>query len=515
MKEKRRQFKIRIFLCMLMVNCLFAGCGTELSGENTNSNTEVKEQIDFTYQVPESRPYILINQQGYYANSVKTAIFVGNDLPAQFSIIDASTNDEVYTGDIEYKGYNADTEENISIGTFTEFTMEGEYYIVCDIVGQSYHFTIEENIYDEMYNEALASISDRRWENSNRESEELVLVPEESGNNEKETSNKEEQIFIDVSGGWYTRQLGDTKERDVRDGSETMINLLMSYELYLENLNDMMGIAESGNKIPDLLDEATYEALWLLKMQDTKTGGVYAGVLTDEAGKSGLEEISMEATEYFAAAMAKYSYAYKNYDNTFATLCLRAADKALKYMETDLTRVDEDMYFYVCAELYRASGGYHYHAVVKDYIGKTLGTNINSKAQFNGCYTYISTKLYVDKDLCAQVIKLIMEMGEDISADAKGNYYQVNTKLYENGNELLLWNMTVMTVVDYVIGNHEYDTLLENHLHYLMGRNPQAVSYIPNVGNDTKALSEHTIITDSIVDTAAYFFMMNEITDNE
>ena len=41
----------------------------------------------------------------------------------------------------------------------------------------------------------------------------------------------------------------------------------------LEAFCDSLQIPESGNGIPDLLDECSYALDWLLKMQDPATGG--------------------------------------------------------------------------------------------------------------------------------------------------------------------------------------------------------------------------------------------------
>ena len=38
---------------------------------------------------------------------------------------------------------------------------------------------------------------------------------------------------------------------------------------------DATGIPESGNGVPDILDETRYELEWMLKMQDAKSGGVH------------------------------------------------------------------------------------------------------------------------------------------------------------------------------------------------------------------------------------------------
>ena len=44
-------------------------------------------------------------------------------------------------------------------------------------------------------------------------------------------------------------------------------------ETYTDN---QFNIPESGNSIPDVLDEAKWELEWILNMQDTTSGGFYA-----------------------------------------------------------------------------------------------------------------------------------------------------------------------------------------------------------------------------------------------
>ena len=41
----------------------------------------------------------------------------------------------------------------------------------------------------------------------------------------------------------------------------------------------------------------------------------------------------------------------------------------------------------------------------------------------------------------------------------------------------LLYHMEVLGFVNYVITNHEYDTVIANHIHYLMGRNENGEDY--------------------------------------
>ena len=75
----------------------------------------------------------------------------------------------------------------------------------------------------------------------------------------------------DVSGGWH--DAGDYG-RYVVAGAKTVQDLMLAYEDY-GIANDDMNIPESGNGVPDILDEARYELDWMLKMQEPSNGGVY------------------------------------------------------------------------------------------------------------------------------------------------------------------------------------------------------------------------------------------------
>ena len=259
MKLKNYKSYIGYFLIAVLMAGLLTGCsGSELDLKGK------EEKQTFDYEVPKSKPSVLVNQIGYHPDSAKTVLFVGENVPDEFMIIDMKTNESVFTGKIEHKGYRQDARTEVSEGDFTDFTKEGEYYILCDEIGQSYHFSISDKIYDSLFTDLLKEISAHRWMNYHEETEELYAVSEEN--------------YIDISGGWYTSGKEGVKIRDVRDGAEAMVNMLMSLEYYPDEQSDAAGILESGNEIPDILDEVAYEAFWLLKMQDGKTGAVYSGV---------------------------------------------------------------------------------------------------------------------------------------------------------------------------------------------------------------------------------------------
>lgn len=58
-------------------------------------------------------------------------------------------------------------------------------------------------------------------------------------------------------------------------GAKSVADLLIAYDANPELFSDSIGIPESGNGVPDVADEVRYELEWMLKMQDSQTGGVY------------------------------------------------------------------------------------------------------------------------------------------------------------------------------------------------------------------------------------------------
>ena len=57
--------------------------------------------------------------------------------------------------------------------------------------------------------------------------------------------------------------------------------------------------------------------------------------------------------------------------------------------------------------------------------------------------------------------------------------------------------MMELLVINYIIANHEYDMVLQNHLHYFLGRNAQCITYVKNAGYtrcaDGEALTDNSI----------------------
>lgn len=484
------QKTICIVLIVTLLLTMTTGCG-DFQGFRINGPTNGGQNEDFTslglspefdYEVPESLPNILVDQVGYSIGSNKIAMINTETPPETFSVLEKETGREVYTGKVENKGYDASVNAYISYADFTDFNTEGTYYIQAPAIGRSYTFQIAEEPFADLFTKVLKQYYFNRCG--------VTLTSELAGEaahnacHTREAQMKgEAMIKLDVSGGWHVDEIGS---RDVAKGCQAINTLLLTYELYMDAMGDDMGIPESGNGIPDLLDEVKYEIDWLLKMQDAKSGAVYASVSSVDSKTADyflyIDGITMDATIHFAATMAKFSYLYQNYDREFATQCLQASDRAYRYAGNYLADISQEQYFYAAAELYRATGGYQYHSVVKSYLTQNPDQDLENNFVFWGCITYLSTKQTVDIALCGAVTQNLMQRGEEISFASRDSRLLVAADEKQGSNASLLRSMTRLAVVDHIITNHEYETVLENHIHYMLGRNLLSISYLDGEG---------------------------------
>jgi len=110
----------------------------------------------------------------------------------------------------------------------------------------------------------------------------------------------------DLSGGWH--DAGDYNKY-VNFAWPAVVNLLLAYEQNPTVWFDNYGIPESGNGIPDILDEIKYEMDWLLKMQNSN-GSVLCMVGTPTYGSSSPPSSDTKARVYGpATTTASYSAA--------------------------------------------------------------------------------------------------------------------------------------------------------------------------------------------------------------
>ncbi len=466
------------------------GCTSVQNNENIQEEKDIvasmEAEPEITYEVPYALPNILVNQLGYITGDTKVAIFCGKEMPEEFYVVQESTGKVVLTGLIEDNGYNTEAQEYNGYGDFSEICDPGSYYIEAPILGRSFTFEIGDGLYDDIFREACRQYYYNRCG--------MTLTGEYAGERAhnachtgKALLRQDISVSLNVNGGWHQDENGT---REVGPAAEAMAIMMLAYELYADAFTDDMGIPESGNGVPDILDEVKYEVEWLLKMQDEATGSVYAGVTVYEHGaaREGIAYVEpgdAQTAMAFAMALAKFSYLYQDFDTEYATVCLKAADRAWEYAA--LAGAEEDAEtdgwrFAAAAELYRASGKQSCHKYVSGYLSREDYGEDMGEVVFLGSVAYISTRQPVKLELCEKITRVLMLQAEKISEDARNSVYLTEGNKAQDNNDELLLNMMYLSMIDHMITNHEYGNVIEDHLHYFLGRNKESISYIDGIG---------------------------------
>ena len=421
-------------------------------------------EADYSYEVPRLLPGILTDRLGYEPQSAKMVIFRRTGEERTFTIRDEKTRQIVYTGIIRFKNNRYVGSEYLSYGDFSDLTQAGSYYVQMDTYGESYPFIIHDNLYYSMFKRTFEKLNTLR------------------------TSSDTEDME-NTDNGWQMQEKGKKKEIAA---CRSVYLLLTSYELFPEVYSDDMGIKESGNGIADILDECRYETKWLLHQTQASPDG------------------DGETCAYQAAVLAKYAYLTRELDGDFSAKCQKAAQAAWKGMAQD-GETPEDMLALAAAELYRATGNVTYAAAAEEHLKACLTKGKLTEAEFFCGVAYMNTKSKVEVALCEAVIKKIMEEAETIAARSKNSRFLICSERENESADVLLGEMLRICIVNHIITNHEYNTVIENHFHYLMGRNPDAIRYASCFEGEKL---EQADMLEDVQSNAAFMFLLSELLSN-
>lgn len=462
-------------------------------------------------------PDIQINQLGYRPEDEKIAVFRGDEIDSAFTVVDAKTGETVFEGTLADAVTNKNTRENESAGDFSELKTPGTYKVVGEKCGESYEFTIGEDVYDDAFDAAVKMLYMQRCG--------MELTEEYAGDFAHPACHSEGAVvhgstssaLVDVSGGWH--DAGDYG-RYVVSGAKAVADVMLAYESYPEAFGDDAGIPESGNGTPDILDEAKYELDWLLKMQDKKTGGVYHKVTCanfpetvmpeEETDQLILSPISNCATGDFAAVMAMAARVYKDIDSDYADTCMAAALKAVEYLESSESgdgfvnpeeivtgeypdKKDTDERFWAYAELFKTTKEAKYEEALTEMPFLSIQGGLGwEKVGFYGGYAYLTSE-YTDKEYAATIVDKINYSIDGIMESAGADTYSCSiSETYPWGSNMSIANNgMLLLMMDEINGNDEYENLAKSQLNYLFGNNATSYCFLTGFGSLSPEHTHH------------------------
>lgn len=398
---------------------------------------------------------------------------------------------------------NKNTKTNEAAGDFTALTTPGTYKIVGDKCGESYEFTIGEGVYDEALNDAVRMLYMQRC--GTELTEELAgAFAHPVCHADKAviygTSNK-----IDVSGGWH--DAGDYGRYTV-SGVKAVADILLAYQKYPNAFSDDLNIPESGNGVPDVLDEARYELEWLFKMQ-ASDGGVYHKVTCanfpetvmpqEEVEELIVSPVSTTATGDFAAIMAMAYEVYKDVDASFADTCLGAAKKAAAYLDKNDNQpftnseeivtgeypdnFDADERFWAYAELFKATGNPAYETATSDIDLEKVKYGLGwADVGYYATYAYLTSD-YTNASFAKNVMTKMDDGAAQIVKNIGKDTYGCSIfKDYVWGSNILAADNGMMLSLYAEVSGKDYSTETKAQLDYLLGNNSNSYCFLTGYG---------------------------------
>ena len=468
----------------------------------------------------DSNAAVRTNQVGYYLDEQKrcTFIYSAGDL---FDVVNKETGAIAYSGAIVGKTENSDTGEIDYYGDFTNLQEPGTYFIRSQTGVISHPFTISNDPYEELRRSSLRMLSFQRCGLDLTEWAGALSHPAcHTGDSNFYLTD----ILKDTRGGWH--DAGDYG-RYIKTGSKAANDLMMSYLNAPVLFDDANNGPDSGNGIPDILDEARYEVEWILKMQDD-SGAFFVKTTTmsfpDDytAPENDNNPLYLLAPDTIATADAvgTLGIAYQAFidiDEDFANRCLEAAKKGEEFLadNTEMTTTmnpgefstgqylddsDSDARFTALLAIYAATLDHNYLNKAKSLYnsGESVVNNTtwNNNGMY-GAYLFLTSRDAEKEDeaFYNDMVKMLELKAMDIMNISNSTPYHVSNENYTWGSNSIIANNGIVLSMAYdFTGKQIYYQAAVEQVSYLLGKNSLDICFVSGFGTNFPH-SQHNRLT--------------------
>ena len=496
----------------------FVFLGNRILELDSNGAAQVSFELDNSFDA------IRLNQVGYRSDAVKRAIVTeGGNI---FWVVDSTTGQIAYANAVEAGRYEPTAGEVVNYCDFTDFTTPGMYYLVVDLNYQkiSYPFTISDDVLDPVHQLLLKAFYFNRCGCTIKDTEyslyhavchtgdaKVLEFTDEytvNANGDKAYEVRETGEVVSGSkllGGWH--DAGDYGRYTPWEAN-SVGKMMLSYILNPDAYGDDTGIPESGNGIPDVLDEARYTLEWLTNMQRADgafyhrlTAMYHAGFdmePTEDTSTFYLWPVSLEGTSTAAGALAIASYVYADIDPEFASKCLNLAITAYDWCKSNLSiglyPADTGLtgnprtsnykleFSYAASALYSATGDQSYHNDLLNYCTNITGQGTNHSvicAALN--YILNPTDQPLNETIIKQYSNLFAAAGKNQTAKFNSTAYEFcyYVSLYANQGVIAI---STALVLDELYNGSDNSLLISENINYILGKNATGYSGVLGVG---------------------------------
>lgn len=516
-------------LCAVIFTAATLGSVSLLGGCSKGDSAAVSASIAATSS---SSPAVAtlgirLNQLGFLPGSAKWALVPAVEA-SRFSVIDVASGEEVYGGDLTPAATWEPAEESVKRADFSPLTRAGEYQLRVAGVADSRPFRIAGDAYA-----ALNAASIKAFY-FNRNSAELLA--EHAGIFARPLGHPDTHVLVHASAasaerpegtviaspkGWY--DAGDYNKYIVNSGISTY-SLLAAYEHFPEFfIGQNLNIPESGDAIPDLLNEALWNLEWMLTMQDPHDGGVYHkltnkrfdGVVMPHEATSEryVVQKSTAAALDFAAVMATASRVLAEYEEQLPGMSARMltaaesawqwaqANPAVIYQQPDDIKTGEygdrqleDEFFWAASELYITTRNDSYYAA-----SKAAGTSatvpswgdVRSLGWISLAHHRAQLSEVADQEL---IVGRIETLAKQLRSVWSGSAYGVTMQTEDfiwGSNSVALGQGMILLQAYRLSGERDYLDAAQSALDYVLGRNAVDTSFVTGFGQQSTLHPHH------------------------
>ncbi len=463
---------------------------------------------------------IKVNQLGYLPKDKKIFVLTDNEENLSSKDFTVMTTD----GKVAFKGTLTDpsidfsTSDTNYYGDFTALTNTGKYIIKIADFEDSYPFEINDDILKRLFYTTTRSYYLQRCGIDINDTISKIVHPACHLKDGYLHENPDQ--YVNTTGGWH--DAGDYGKYMATAGVTTA-ELLMLYEISPDTFkNFSLDIPESGNGIPDLINEVKYELDWMLKMQD-KDGGVYHKVNTkdfpgnippqNDNGLRLIYEKGTADTAIYAGSMAVAYRVFAKIDPKYAEVLKKASLNAINFLikhksETlwpmndktgaYLTGNVNDEIYWAFAETYRMTGNDKYLKTSLQYTPRFLEYSPISWDDLSSLAIYALLKAdKTPKTLKTKLLALVKSSCEWTMKNYRKNGYKVflgGSEYKWASNKTDLAFAMNLILANQFLPNKEYIDAARSQLNYILGVNTLSKCFITEIGSNGVKYPHHRIV---------------------
>jgi endoglucanase len=473
-------------------------------------------------------PAVKLNQLGFLPASQKLAVVQAGSA-GRFAVLDAASGRKVFEGELGAPATWDASGETVRIADFSGLRTPGTYRIQVAGLPDSAPFPVGADAYRELDAGAIRAYT------LNRAS--IALTPAVAGAYARAAGHPDTRVEVHPSAasakrpagtviaspkGWY--DAGDYNKYIVNSGISTY-TLLAAYEHFPTWFDKLaLRLPESGNGLPDILNEALWNLDWMATMQDPDDGGVYhkltnkafdAMVMPDQAtGPRYVVQKNTAATLDFAATMAAASRVLAPFDSQQpgrAARYLAAAEAAwawakahpqVLYKQPDdiLTggygdKSVDDEFAWAAAELLATTGKDVYRATALAAGAGAAQTEPGwADVRMLGWITLARQHARMQAGDAAAVRRPLLDNADKLAARWQSSPYRVSMlrKDFVWGSNAVVLNQAMMLVAAYrAEPRPAYLQAAQSALDYVMGRNGPGMSFVTGFGTTSPMHPHH------------------------